>query len=228
MRRAPILLALTMAFVAAGCGGGGDSTGTVATGTVATDTTASAGASGCQNVEAPAARKDGNETAPTTKLDPTKTYTLTFDTSCGTFVVTLDQKLAPNTAASLVSLANKGFFDKTVFHRIVPGFVIQGGDPLQDGTGGAGYSTVDKPKPDSAYVKGVVAMAKTGAEPAGTGGSQFFIVTGDDIGLPPDYAIVGKVTDGQSVVDTIGKLGDPATEKPLQPVVVNKVTVGES
>jgi peptidyl-prolyl cis-trans isomerase B (cyclophilin B) len=223
VRRVILLLALATALLAAGCGGSGDSTTTGETATVA-----SPGDSGCENVEAPPAREDGTETAPTAKLDPAKTYTLTFDTSCGTFVVTLDQKLAPNTAASLVSLAKKGFFDKTVFHRIVPGFVIQGGDPLQDGTGGAGYSTVDTPKPDSAYVRGVVAMAKTGEEPPGTGGSQFFIVTGDDIGLPPDYAIVGKITDGQAVVDTIGKLGDPTTEQPLQPVVVNKVTVGES
>ena len=165
--------------------------------------------------------------APSDELDPAKTYTLTFETSCGTFVVTLDQKVAPHNAASLVHLAKAGFFDDTIFHRIVPGFVIQGGDPLQSGMGGPGYTVVDTPKPDSQYVRGVVAMAKTGAEPAGTGGSQFFVVTGDDIGLPPDYAIVGEVTDGQSGVDTLGKLGN-ADEQPLQPIVIDKVTVGES
>ena len=216
MRRLALPLALTLVLVGAGCGGGGSGG----------DSTTASG--GCASVDAPPAREDGSEKAPTAKLDPAKTYTLTFDTSCGTFVVTLDQNLAPNNSASLVSLAKNGFFDETIFHRIVPDFVIQGGDPRQDGTGGAGYSTVDTPKPDSAYVRGVVAMAKTGAEPPGTGGSQFFVVTGDDLGLPPDYAIVGKVTDGQSVVDAIGKLGDPATEHPLQAVVVNKVTVGES
>ena len=87
---------------------------------------------------------------------------------------------------------------------------------------------MDAPPSDARYVKGVVAMAKTAAEPAGTSGSQFFVVTGEDVGLPPDYAIVGTVTAGLDVVESIGELGDPATERPLQPVVIEKVTVGES
>jgi peptidyl-prolyl cis-trans isomerase B (cyclophilin B) len=111
-----------------------------------------------------------------------------------------------------------------VFHRIVPGFVIQGGDPTQTGTGGPGYSTVDTPASDATYPKGVVAMAKTQAEPAGTAGSQFFVVTGENVDLPPDYAVVGTVTDGLDVVERIGTLGDPATEQPLQPIVVESVT----
>ena len=94
--------------------------------------------------------------------------------------------------------------------------------------GGPGYQTVDAPPSAARYVKGVVAMAKTADEPAGTSGSQFFVVTGEDVGLPPDYAIVGTVTDGLDVVAAIGELGDPATERPLQPVVIEKVTVGES
>jgi len=106
--------------------------------------------------------------------------------------------------------------------------VIQGGDPTQSGTGGPGYSTVDAPAPDAAYTKGVVAMAKTQAEPAGTSGSQFFVVTGDDIGLDPDYAIVGEVTEGLDVVELIGTLGDPATEQPLQPIVIESVTASSS
>lgn len=221
MRRALVLSLVAVLLAATGCGGSDES---------ATDaeTVASGSGSPCADVDAPSPREDGNETAPTDRLDPAKTYTLELETSCGRFVVTLDQRLAPNTAASLVSLARSGFFDNTVFHRIAPGFVIQGGDPLQDSTGGAGYSTLDTPKPDSAYVRGVVAMAKAGDEPAGTGSSQFFVVTGDDIGLPPDYAIVGNVTGGQTVVDAIDALGDPATEAPLRAVVVNKVTVGES
>jgi cyclophilin family peptidyl-prolyl cis-trans isomerase len=106
----------------------------------------------------------------------------------------------------------------------VPGFVIQGGDPTQSGSGGPGYSTLDPPDASATYVKGVVAMAKTQLEPPGTSGSQFFVVTGADIGLPPEYAIVGKVTDGLDVVELIGTLGDPATEQPLQPIVVETVT----
>ena len=105
--------------------------------------------------------------------------------------------------------------------------MIQGGDPTQSGNGGPGYQTVDPPASGARYVKGVVAMGKTATEPAGTSGSQFFVVTGADVGLPPDYAIVGKVTDGITVVTRIGKLGDPTTEQPTRPVVVKSVTVEE-
>ena len=155
-------------------------------------------------------------------------WTLSFDTSCGTFVVTLDLESAPTTAASLVALAEAGFYDDTVFHRIVPGFVIQGGDPTQSGSGGPGYQTVDVPAPDASYTHGVVAMAKAGPEPAGTAGSQFFVVTGADVGLPPEYAVVGEVTDGLDVVDLIGTLGDPATEQPTQAVVIESVSASSS
>ncbi len=185
-------------------------------------------AGGCEDVSAPAPRDDGGGTPPTERLDPERTWTLTFDTSCGTFVVTLDLDSAPATAASLVSLAKAGFYDDTVFHRIVPGFVIQGGDPTQTGTGGPGYKTVDVPKEGTTYGKGVVAMAKTADEPAGTSGSQFFVVTGDDVSLPPEYAVAGTVTEGMDVVERIGELGDPTTEEPLQPVVVSSVTASST
>ena len=218
-----------LVLLVAGCGGDEESAAPE------TETTAPAAPTGttptdgeCANVEAPAPREDGGATQPTERLDPEKTWTLAFETSCGAFAVTLDTTAAPATAASLVSLAEQGYFDDTVFHRIVPGFVIQGGDPTQSGTGGPGYSTVDPPAQGTGYVKGVVAMAKTQAEPAGTSGSQFFIVTGDDIGLPPDYAVVGEVTEGLEVVELIGTLGDPATEQPLQPIVIESVTASSS
>ncbi len=181
-------------------------------------------AAGCADVDTPEAGDDGGATAPTETLDPAETWTLTFDTSCGTFVVMLDSGSAPNAAASLVALAEAGFYDDTVFHRIVPGFVIQGGDPTQTGGGGPGYQTVDVPDADAAYTHGMVAMAKAGTDPAGSAGSQFFVVTGGDVGLPPDYAIVGEVTEGLDVVDLIGTLGDPTTEQPTQPVVIESVT----
>jgi len=219
--RVAAIAVVTLALVAAGCGGGSSSSTSAATETAET-------VSGCESVEAPAPRDAGGATAPKERLDPERTWTLTFDTSCGTFVVTLDLDSAPATAASLVSLARSGFYDDTVFHRIVPGFVIQGGDPTQTGTGGPGYSTVDAPASGATYTKGVVAMAKTEDEPAGTAGSQFFVVTGDDVGLPPDYAVAGTVTDGLDVVERIGALGDPATEQPLQPVVVRSVTAASS
>ena len=232
MRRALLLPApaLALGLLAAGCGGSsGDSAATTqeSTGSTGTTTTAVVGADGCTDVAVPPAREDGGATAPKERLDPEKTHRLVFDTNCGTFTVTLDLKSAPATAASLVSLAKAKFFDDTIFHRIVPGFVIQGGDPTQSGNGGPGYQTVDPPASGARYVKGVVAMGKTATEPAGTSGSQFFVVTGADVGLPPDYAIVGKVTDGITVVTRIGKLGDPTTEQPTRPVVVKSVTVEE-
>ena len=219
-RAATILLVTCFALALAGCGGDGDE----ATGE--TDTTTSAAE--CRDVEAPAAREPGDATKPTEELDADEEWTLTFATSCGTFTVTLDLDAAPETSASLVALAEDGFYDDTIFHRIVPGFVIQGGDPTQTGGGGPGYSTVDVPPADAAYVKGVVAMAKSAAEAPGTSGSQFFVVTGADVGLPPEYAVVGEVTDGLDVVELIGTLGDPATEQPTQPIVVESVTAASS
>ncbi len=181
---------------------------------------------GCKQVDRPAARKNGGQTPPDAALGPNEHPELTFTTNCGSFTVRLDPELAPKTGASLVKLAKNGFYDDTIFHRIVPGFVIQGGDPTQSGSGGPGYSTVDPPPPGASYTKGVVAMAKTAAEPAGTSGSQFFIVTPADAQLPPDYAIVGKVVDGLDVVERIGELGD-ASQQPTQNVVISKVTVKE-
>jgi cyclophilin family peptidyl-prolyl cis-trans isomerase len=170
-------------------------------------------------VSVPAAKPDGGQKRPAQKLDAAKTYRVAIETNCGTFTIEIDQSSAPETGASFVALARKGFFDGTVFHRIVPGFVIQGGDPTGTGSGGPGYSTVDPPAAGARYVKYVVAMAKTSAEPPGTSGSQFFVVTADDAGLPPDYAILGKIVSGQDVVDRIGALGDES-EQPTRTVEI--------
>jgi len=212
-----VLLVVVVLALAAGCGGGDDE---------ATPTTAPANGE-CQAVDAPEPRDPGSNEAPTAPLEDGKTYALTFDTSCGSFTVTLDAELAPNTAPSLVALARAGYFDDTAFHRVVPAFVIQGGDPTQTGSGGPGYSTVDVPPSDAAYTKGTVAMAKSGVEAPGTSGSQFFVVTVDDAGLPPEYAIVGEVTEGIDAVERIGALG-VTDGPPSQPVVVSSVTVTES
>jgi peptidyl-prolyl cis-trans isomerase B (cyclophilin B) len=186
---------------------------------------AAAESGGCKQADAPQVGKRQAK-KPSGKLAKGRTYALVFATNCGSFTVTLDPKLAPEASASMVSLAKQKFFDGTAFHRIAPGFVIQGGDPTAGGSGGPGYTTEDKPPADATYPKGTFAMAKSGAEPPGTGGSQFFVMTGDR-GLPPEYAIVGKVTDGMDAVDRIGALGD-ADEQPTQVVVIEKVTVKES
>jgi len=215
------LAVLVAASFLAGCGGSGEPAAETTT------TSTAAELSECVSVEAPAPRDAGSSKAPSAPLDEAKTYALVFDTSCGSFTVTLDPRLAPKTSASLVALARSGYFDDTIFHRVVPGFVIQGGDPTQSGSGGPGYSTVDVPPSDAAYTRGVVAMAKSGVEAPGTAGSQFFVVTGDDAGLPPEYAIVGKVTDGMDTVERIDALG-VADGPPSKPVVVTSVTVSES
>jgi len=185
----------------------------------------------CATVEQPEPKPDGGAKRPSSALDPDATYDVVLKTSCGDITIRLDQKTSPKTAASFAGLAEAGFFDGTVFHRIVPGFVIQGGDPTATGTGGPGYSTRDVPPQDTAYTKGTVAMAKTGTEPPGTAGSQFYIVTAPDAGLPPEYAVLGEVVKGQQWVDAIGKLGDPASGDagtPLQPVVIERATLRES
>jgi cyclophilin family peptidyl-prolyl cis-trans isomerase len=225
------LAPLALLVALAGCGsgtstsdipsGGGSSTTPT---TTATETSAQAAPAGCKSVPEPKPKPNGSLKKPTTKLDASKRYTATVTTNCGAFAFQLDVKQSPNASASIAYLAGKKFYDGTVFHRIVPGFVIQGGDPTGQGSGGPGYSTVDKPPSNASYKKGVVAMAKTGAEPAGTAGSQFYVVTGADAGLPPDYAIVGKVTKGLDVVERIGKLGDQS-EQPTFPVVIESFRV---
>ena len=226
MRRALAILLLCLVPLAAGCGGKSGGSGK------STSKPSLAGqkggrGSGCKQVRAPHARSAGHEKKPKRALDASKTWSLVISTNCGSFTVALDLSDAPQTTASLVALAKSGFFDGTAFHRIVPGFVIQGGDPTGTGQGGPGYSTVDKPPAAARYTRGLVAMAKTQDEAPGTAGSQFFVVTGQDASLPPDYAIVGKVTQGLNVVDRIGKLGD-ANQHPTRDVVISKVRVETS
>jgi cyclophilin family peptidyl-prolyl cis-trans isomerase len=229
-------LLVTIALVA-GCGSGthtsaipsgGQSSSVKATST--TTTTAAPAATvpaGCAAVAKPQPKSEGTFAKPALKLDKRRTYVATVKTNCGTFAFKLDPRTAPNAAASISFLASKKFFDGTVFHRIALGFVIQGGDPTGSGGGGPGYSTVDKPPRTASYTRGVVAMAKTGTEPAGTAGSQFFVVTGADAGLPADYAIAGKVTKGLDVVARIGKLGDQS-QQPTTTVEILSLRVKRS
>jgi peptidyl-prolyl cis-trans isomerase B (cyclophilin B) len=210
-----LLVVLALLALATGCGGDDE------------PATGGNGDAECESVDAPAPREPGSHEKPTDPLDTSTSYSLVFDTSCGTFTVGLDLERAPNAAASLVALAGDGYFDDTIFHRVVPDFVIQGGDPTQTGGGGPGYSTVDAPPQGSAYTRGVVAMAKTQVEPAGTAGSQFFVVTAEDAGLPSDYAIVGEVTEGLDTVERIGALG-VIDGPPSQTVLVRTVSVTES
>jgi peptidyl-prolyl cis-trans isomerase B (cyclophilin B) len=198
-------LSLALAAVAlAGCGGknDGDKTG-----------------SACQTT-------GKNITFPI--LGTSKPHTVLVRTTLGSFTIRLDVQDSPCTSSSFASLVRKKFFDGTTFHRIVPGFVIQGGDPTGSGTGGPGYTVIEPPPQNALYTRGVVAMAKSQDEPSGASGSQFFVVTGDNAGLTPDYAILGVVTKGLPVVLRIGKLGDAATEEPTRKVNVLNMTLSPS
>jgi cyclophilin family peptidyl-prolyl cis-trans isomerase len=183
----------------------------------------STGAAGCRQVEPPEP-KNVSFKAPKQTVKKGEALTAVVETSCGTFEIALDSTRAPKTVNSFVFLSEEGFYDGLTFHRVVPEFVIQGGDPLGDGTGGPGYSVDEKPPANLAYTKGVVAMAKSGAEPPGRSGSQFFVVVGADAGLPPEYALVGKVSDGLDVVERIAELGTPA-EKPKQTVLIEQMEI---
>jgi cyclophilin family peptidyl-prolyl cis-trans isomerase len=210
-------LPAALALALAGCGGGSQHAAPPTT----TD------ANGCVTVKAPAAHAK-KESKPTARLDQSKTYDVKLVTNCGSFTIRLATKTSPEATASFVSLVQKGYFDNTVFHRIVPGFVIQGGDPTGTGTGGPGYTTVDPPPASTRYRLGLVAMAKSATDPTGAAGSQFFVVTAKDAQLPPDYAVLGQVVRGLAVVQAIGKLGDPSSGgqgTPTETVAIEKATV---
>ena len=152
----------------------------------------------------------------------------TIDTNFGQIVLELYQDDSPKTVENFVILAQKGFYNSLTFHRVIPGFMIQGGDPKGDGTGGPGYTFADEldentPSAKAGYKKGVLAMANAGPN---TNGSQFFIML-KDYPLPHSYTIFGRVISGQEVVDKIGAVNTGANDRPLTPVVMKSVTVGE-
>jgi peptidyl-prolyl cis-trans isomerase B (cyclophilin B) len=216
-----VILVLGCALVVGACGGD-DSGGEAA----ATATPAADAAPMCKPADKPEPKGEGNLPKPKQALDAKKTYVATVTTNCGEFQITLDAKRAPKTGGSFKYLADKGFYDGLTFHRIVAGFVIQGGDPAGNGTGGPGYSVVEAPPNNLSYTKGVVAMAKTQDEKPGTSGSQFFVVTAEDAQLPPDYALLGKVTKGLDVVDKISAVPTTSDDQPSEPVVIKSVKVG--
>src|SRR4051812_20025637 len=221
------LLALVTALAVAGCGGKDSKSKKPA---AATTTTATAAApettsAGCTKVAEPKPRGAQHLQRPTTTLDASKPWVVTLDTNCGEIAIRLDVRHAPKTASSFASLVRKGFYDGLTFHRVVPDFVIQGGDPLGNGQGGPGYSVVEKPPANTTYVRRVVAMAKAQVDPAGSSGSQFFIVTGQDAGLPAIYALVGRVVGPPEAMDKIAATPTNSAERPVDAVVISKATL---
>ncbi len=212
--------------LAAGCGSGSDK---LAASTTTQRPTTTVASSGCA---AAAASSPGRRRLPRPQrlLARGRSYTLRLLTSCGEIDIALDVGRARSTASSIAYLARRRFYDGLTFHRIAKDpsggdFVIQGGDPLGTGAGGPGYSVVERPPRGLRYTRGTVAMAKTEIEAPGTSGSQFFIVTAEDAGLPADYALVGRVSRGGGVVSRIAALATDASERPRRPVVIRQARV---
>lgn len=198
----------------------------------ATSTSGASGgapADGCASVSRPAPRGVQHVPRPTLALNPAKRYVATLQTNCGSIAIELSVREAPKTSASFAYLVERGFYDDLTFHRVAANFVIQGGDPNGDGSGGPGYRIVEAPPANLRYTRGTVAMAKTATDPAGASGSQFFIVTAPEAELPPQYALVGRVVGSMAGVDAIAKLPTipPQDGKPIHPVVISRATLSE-
>ncbi|MEX0934889.1 MAG: peptidylprolyl isomerase [Candidatus Paceibacterota bacterium] len=156
------------------------------------------------------------------------TNTITLQTAKGDITLELYPDLAPNTVANFKRLASEDFYDGVIFHRVIEGFMIQGGDPTGTGTGGPGYTFEDELKPShpeaqKGYVRGTLAMANAGPD---TNGSQFFVVH-QNAPLPYDYTIFGRVTEGMEVVDAIASVETNGADKPLEDIVINDVIIKE-
>ena len=164
------------------------------------------------------------DAAPPMIIDPTKTYTAEMLTNKGSLTISLDPIGAPRTVNNFVFLARWHYYDGIVFHRIIPGFMCQGGDPEGSGRGGPGYRFEDELPMPGRYEIGSLAMANAGPN---TNGSQFFIVSGPDgVGLPPQYSLFGKVVRGLDVVKAIESVGS-RSGAPSEPVIIESVTITE-
>ncbi|HEX9259657.1 MAG TPA: peptidylprolyl isomerase [Acidimicrobiales bacterium] len=175
------------------------------------------------NLDGSAPKTQKFNDVPEMGIDPSKRYTATMDTSMGTLVIALDPVAAPKTVNNFVFLAGYHYFDGVIFHRIIKGFVCQGGDPTGTGRGGPGYRFADElPKPGR-YEIGSVAMANAGPD---TNGSQFFLISGrDGAGLPPQYSLFGKIVKGLDVLEQMQSVKTGPGDRPVQDVVINSVTI---
>jgi cyclophilin family peptidyl-prolyl cis-trans isomerase len=156
-------------------------------------------------------------------IDPSKRYTATIETDAGTMTADLFPGDAPRTVNNFVFLARDGFYDGVIFHRVISGFMIQGGDPDGTGRGGPGYRFDDEPVKRK-YTRGTLAMANAGPN---TNGSQFFVMHAD-YGLPPSYTIFGKLTSGEDIVDKIASAPKDSNDRPREPVAIRSIAIEEA
>jgi|tagenome__1003787_1003787.scaffolds.fasta_scaffold20694201_2 peptidyl-prolyl cis-trans isomerase B (cyclophilin B) len=220
-----------------GCGSSTQTTSTATRSTpartAAVTTTPPGPPASCATVARPAPKPTPHLGRPSITLDPAKTYLVRIKTNCGTFTIRLDVARAPKTTASFWALAKRGFYDHLTFHRVAQDFVVQGGDPTGTGNGGPGYTVVEPPPKSETYPRGTVAMAKTGGQPSGASGSQFFVVTAPDArtsaGLAPDYALVGTVVQGMHAIGLLERnpTQPPGDGVPQEPLVMERVTAVE-
>ncbi len=230
LRALPLAAAVPAILTLAACGSSahaGAAT-SAATASGATKTTASVSAA-CRLVPAPTPKGPQHIPPPHTRLDPARHYVVTLSTNCGSIAIALDVSAAPRTTASFAYLVSRGFYNDLTFHRVAANFIIQGGDPNGDGSGGPGYAIVEPPPSNLRYTLGTVAMAKTAADPSGASGSQFFIVTTHEAPLPPQYALVGHVIGSYAGVDAIAGLptDPPQDGAPEQPVVISRAMLSQ-
>lgn len=161
---------------------------------------------------------------PELNIDLDKSYSALLDTNHGPIEIQFDAAGSPQTVNNFVFLANDGFYDGVIFHRVIENFMIQGGDPTGTGRGGPGYRFRDEIEGSGTYSRGTVAMANAGPN---TNGSQFFICH-TDVGLPHSYTIFGQVTSGMDAVDSIATSATDSADRPNDDVVISKVTITES
>ena len=184
----------------------------------------------CPAADGSSARTITFAKAPPTCIDPTKTYTAVVTTNMGAYTVQLDAKAAPTTVNNFVVLARYHYFDSTLCHRAIPGFMVQCGDPTGSGSGGPGYTIADELPKAGAYKIGSLAMANTGS--ANTGSSQFFLITGaEGVALPATYSLFGQTTDGlDTTVKALDAAGNPANNgvPPLKQIVILSVAITEA
>lgn len=182
----------------------------------------------CPPLDGSAERITSFTEAPPMCIDPAKTYTAVMATTKGDITIALDAAAAPTTVNNFVVLSAYHYYDDVPFHRIIPGFVIQGGDAVGPrlGVGNPGYAIDDELPAEGAYQVGSLAMANSGPN---TSGSQFFIITGDQgVALPPDYSLFGQVTEGMDVVSAIEAIPTDAADAPTEPITITSVTITES
>lgn len=178
----------------------------------------------------PASRSGEEVSPPQNRLDPSRQYTVLLQTNCGPIAIDLFAKQAPRTAAAFAHLVQTGYYDDLTFYRVVVGSLIQSGDPDSNGTGGPSWQTIEPPPANFRYSQGTVAMAKGAGAPSGASRSQFFIVTGTNVSLPDEYALVGHVIDGGAAVEAIAHAPLEASTTgedtiPRVPIVIEHATL---